>query len=1054
MIAGILALFAADLYARYHTAIEDAKQSVQSFADVLAEHTSRTFEAIDLTLRAANTIRRSMEPPMATSLDAARNALQGLRSSSPALLAIGWTDAQGDVLVHSYPGAPVRRNIADLPHFRALQEHNNQGLFISPLYRSNASGQWISSASLRFNNEKGEFAGAVTAPLDLSYFSKTFQSVQLGRSDAITLMRRDGTILTREPYVESAVGKSFSESPLFTQYVQQSQFGTFEAVSHVDGRDRINGFRVVPDLPLIILVTQDRADALAGWYRHLRIFGPLVLILVIILATGAALLSHKTKQHQEQTALLEATLQNMHEGLIVVDKSNRIAICNPRALELLELPPAFMNAHPKAEEVIAYQSTLEEFQPTSPEIKARVPPNLRGEIENLYERQQPNGTILEVRTVPFSDGGVVLTYKDITLQRRMEKELSDSEREFRILAENATDIIARFDFNGMLRYVSPSCEHILGYAPDELIGSVVTEFIHPDDLARTLFTFEAIVRGIGRADRRIEYRFRHKSGDWLWLEANPTVLFNEHDKPREFVDVVRDISDRKRMEAEAIAARAQAEQAAIAKGEFLATMSHEVRTPLNSIIGFSDLILGRDDLVPELRRQVGLIQTASESLLSIVNDVLDFSRIEEGRLEITKAAFNLADLVDGSVAIIRGIADAKRLDLRILVDHTVPSSVVGDHQRLRQVLLNLLNNAVKFTHRGFVQLDIHCAMSVDSKPSIRFSISDSGVGIPAGKQDRLFQRFSQLDGSVSREFGGSGLGLAICKKLIDLMGGEIGFDSRLNAGSTFWFSIPLVTGETFEARPVLGAASGGAGASRRILLVEDLEVNREIATAVLRNAGYDVHAVTDGADAVAAVSAGAYDLVLMDIQMPGMDGITATKILRSLPPPASEIPIIAMTANVLPDQIKDLLKAGMNDHVGKPFKPTKLIETIQTHIASGGGQSSDSSVATPPELTTPDQLQSLIPPDQLNALLAILMRRLEHFQSRHARSDRKMLQEEAHRLTSSAGLLGFKELSEMCSQLDAAISEDGEIEACFLAARRQSLAALEQLRKRSAASAS
>jgi PAS domain S-box-containing protein len=1046
LIFGISGLFLVDLYGRYETTIQDTKRSALSFADVLAEHTARTFEAIELTLRAADTIRRSTELPMAVSMDSARKSLQSLQSNSPALLAIGWTNAKGDVIAHSYPGPAARANISDLPHFAALRDSDQDELFVGPLFRSKVTNQWISAAALRIDDAKGEFAGVVTAPLDLSYFSRTFQSVQLGDNDLVALMRRDGTMLTREPYVESAVGKSFGQAPLFAERLRMSPSGTFEARSPVDDRDRIYAFRAVTGLPLIILVAQDRSDALAAWYRHIQTFGPLVGLLVLIILVGSLLLSRKTNQHLQQTALLEATLENMHEGLIVVDKTNRIAICNSRALGLLDLPTDFINSRPTSQDVIAYQTNSGEFELASPEVRLRVQPRLTGDTEYVYERQRPDGRLLEIRTVPFLDGGVVRTYKDITLQRRIESELSHSERQFRILAEHATDIIARLDFSGVVQYISPSCEHILGYTTAEMTGALVTDFIHPDDVAPTFDGFRMLVDGAPRSDRKIEYRFRHKGGAWIWLEANPTVVFDEAGKPRELVDVVRDITERKRMEAEAFAAKAQAEQAAIAKGEFLASMSHEIRTPLNSIIGFSGIILNRTDLAADVKRQVGLIQTASDSLLSIVNDVLDFSKIEEGKLQITPASFNMATFVDGCVAIVKGGADAKRLDLRVLIDPSVPADVVGDNQRLRQVLLNLLNNAVKFTYHGFVQLDVACVDAGTSQRTVKFSVSDTGIGIPANRQDRLFKRFSQVDGSISREFGGSGLGLAICKRLVGLMAGDIGFESRSGDGSTFWFSIPLVISEDESATSELGIASGTSERGRRILLVEDMEVNREIAIAILRNGGYEVDAVPDGADAIAAVKSTTYDLVLMDVQMPGMDGITATKILRALPPPICGIPIIAMTANVLPDQIDGFLEAGMNGHVGKPFKPAKLIGLIESHIGLRNGHRPNEPVLPHSGQPAIDQLQALISQEQLDALLAMLARRLEHFQSGHAKTDHRMLQEEAHRLASSAGLLGFRELSETCAELDTAITENRDIENLFEAARRQSIGALAELK--------
>ena len=279
------------------------------------------------------------------------------------------------------------------------------------------------------------------------------------------------------------------------------------------------------------------------------------------------------------------------------------------------------------------------------------------------------------------------------------------------------------------------------------------------------------------------------------------------------------------------------------------------------------------------------------------------------------------------------------------------------------------------------------------------------------------------------------------------MAGEIGFESRAGAGSTFWFSIPLAVPDAATAADAPGRAPASATGERRILLVEDLEVNREIATAILGNSGYRVDAVPDGADAIAAVKSKSYDLVLMDVQMPGIDGVTATKIIRALPSPACDVPIIAMTANVMTDQIDGFIKAGMNGHVGKPFKPATLIGAIEAHIGAANPRATVQASVGRNEPAI-DQLRTMISPEQLDALLGMLARRLEQFQGRNARTDQGTLQEEAHRLASSAGLLGFRELSDTCAQLDAAITEGREIEKLFEAARRQSRGALVELKAR------
>ena len=498
-------------------------------------------------------------------------------------------------------------------------------------------------------------------------------------------------------------------------------------------------------------------------------------------------------------------------------------------------------------------------------------------------------------------GGLVVAQ----LRRRSvaEARVRESEARYRLLADNSTDMVFQLDLDFVRRYVSPASREILGYSSDELVGTKPGNQVHPEDAGRVVAMCQALANGVERAS--ITNRIRHRDGRWIWVEAECRLVRDKDTgRPSAILGSLRDVSARKSSEAEADAARRQAEQAAAAQGQFLATMSHELRTPLNSVLGFADIILDRNDLVPEARRQVGLIQTAGDFLLTVVNDVLDFSKIEEGKMELVTAAFPLQGVIDDSISVIRDFAVKKNLELTVRADQDIPRYVLGDESRLRQVLLNLLNNAIKFTRSGHVALEVERVGTCQGGEQLRFAISDTGIGIPDDQRNRLFQRFSQVDGSTSREFGGSGLGLAICKRLIELMGGQIGVDSKLGEGSTFWFTLTLLaTGP--PAALMCGPTWAGCPGPARLLLVEDVDVNQEIARALLESAGHQVDVVSDGCEAIAAVQAHSYDVVLMDIQMPVMDGVTATKRIRLLGGAFESLPIIAMTANVLPQQSPD-----------------------------------------------------------------------------------------------------------------------------------------------------
>jgi TMAO reductase system sensor TorS len=378
----------------------------------------------------------------------------------------------------------------------------------------------------------------------------------------------------------------------------------------------------------------------------------------------------------------------------------------------------------------------------------------------------------------------------------------------------------------------------------------------------------------------------------------------------------------------------RADTATRAKSEFLAVMSHEIRTPMNGVLGMAHLLLDTP-LSSGQRRQLETLRDSGQALLTILNDILDFSKMEAGHLELMAEDFDLRRAVASVTALMSPRAREKGLVLRASVAPEVPVALRGDVGRLRQVLLNLVGNAVKFTERGEVGLEVVGNGPVNERVPLRIVVRDTGIGIPVDAQARLFQEFTQVDVSSTRRHGGTGLGLAICRRIVRAMGGEIGVDSRPGAGATF--TVQLAFDHARSPLPAEADGDAPAVTPLRILLAEDNPVNREVALGLLQRHGHAVTVVTDGREAVEAASAGRFDVILMDVHMPGMDGIEASRVLRASSSPAARAPIVALSASVLKDEVAVCFEAGMDEFLAKPIDPAELARVLARLAASRAG---------------------------------------------------------------------------------------------------------------------
>jgi PAS domain S-box-containing protein len=624
---------------------------------------------------------------------------------------------------------------------------------------------------------------------------------------------------------------------------------------------------------------------------------------------------------------------------------------------------------------------------------------------------------------------------DITERKEAENKLIEANERFAVAAEAAS--LGFWDLDIEERSVRWDDQMFRLFGVDRTDeGSLGFRFkhVHIDDQMRVDGEIRDAIEGMRSFDS--EYRIVRPDGRVRHVKSAATLKRDPAGPGGRLIGVSFDITDRKEAQQELEYARDAAEAANRTKSDFLAVMSHEIRTPMNGIMGMNALLLDTA-LTPRQRKMGETIRHSADSLLTIIDDILDISKLEAGKFDLEKIGFNLDSVLKGAIDLLAPRAEEKNLSFSADMTAISRRALYGDPTRLRQIVLNLLANAIKFTEHGDITITVATTDAVEGGSRTRFEVRDTGPGVDDETKRRLFKPFEQADGSITRRFGGTGLGLSICKKLVELMGGEIGIADRPGGGSVFWFEVVLPhAAPGFDDRSEKSAEGdrrSTAVHSGRILLAEDNDVNVEVATMILEGAGYVVDVAVDGMRAVEAFNRNSYDLVLMDVQMPKLDGLSAARQIRASERGGKRLPIIAMTANAMKEDRRRCLDAGMDDYLSKPLKPALLIETVNRWI--------DRSTAPPTSLPDTnaiealpildmkaiDELTSILPAKRILPFLRLCLLRADEETAALARLNRTSaldeIRNEAHKLLANAGTFGARQVQELASRLQTACIE-------------------------------
>ncbi|MFD1627161.1 PAS domain S-box protein [Azospirillum griseum] len=927
-----------------------AERDTGNLARVVAEQTSRAVaEADQVLLFLIDELQTHVPRANHDIRDLIRNAV--LRSSI--LVQIAVIDERGDLVMTSVEDAPTRVHLGDREHFRVHVADPAAGLFIGKPVFGRASGKWSIQLTRRIDKPDGGFAGVIVASMDPFYFSRSLENLDVGPDGVVAIIGKDGVLRARSILNEQIIGQDVSQSQTVREAMVKPK-GFLRVSSVIDRIPRLQSYRVLNDYPLIVTAAFGEGAFLADTRLRQRVYiiGAAVssvgLMGLALLATRqSARLAASAQRLTDSEQRFRDQAETASDWFWEMDADLRFS----RLIGPL-VPQTADGALPiglKREDV-----ALREPGDAAKWVEHQGAMDRRESFRNFrYRVKTPGGVrYFSVSGRPiWSEDGVFLGYRgsatDITERELSALRLQSSEARYRAMFSSVGQPIVTIDEAGVVDAVNPAAERLFGYAAREVVGGSLARLL-PSAFSVASDGRLEFYRSVGAmmplSDVR-DFVGRRKDGSEFPIEV--TLAGWRNGDRSYYTAALRDITAQREIEASLRRAKEAADHANRMKSEFLATMSHEIRTPMNGVLGALALVDG-PNLDTDQRQMLDIANRSGHALLQIIDDILDLSKLEAGKVEVEPLDFDTRVTLGEIVQLLHPTASGRSLSLEATVDPAVPVRARADVRRIRQVLVNLIGNALKFTDQGGVSVRVSLEEPVraDGGFVLRFEVQDTGIGIPAEVLPNLFRRFTQADSSTTRRFGGTGLGLAISRELVTVMGGRIGVRSGEGAGSTFWFIVPCQAAApvtevpTGQREPSVPSAPPSVITPRRlrVLVVEDNDINRDIVLTMLERAGHQAVAVGDGAQAVRAVQEQPFDLVLMDVQMPVMDGITATRCIRALPGAVARIPIVALTGNAMPDQQAEYRDAGMTAYLAKPIATADLFTLLATLSAGGASE--------------------------------------------------------------------------------------------------------------------